>query len=244
MTVPINWVTSDFERWGVGLQRLLDAFEIDRNFWELKSALEFVIEHPPSPVEIVSFTVSGLGMSITMSSGSVIGPLPLPILAWRWRDVWLPSVPYAPLDVFQVVGVGIFLVLIDHTSDSTFDPDARDLSNNPLYRPLFGGFVIDSITTGIAAAGSNQSGATALTTNLNFVNTAVDGTHGVRVASSLMLTGLRICIANEDATSSLRVYPAAGVVINRLSANAPITVPPDSTAMLLVKSATALRSVP
>jgi hypothetical protein len=43
-----------------------------------------------------------------------------------------------PLVVVLVADVGVFLVLIDHTSAATFDPDAVDLdSGNPLYRKLF-----------------------------------------------------------------------------------------------------------
>jgi hypothetical protein len=102
----------------------------------------------------------------------------------------------------------------------------------------------DSVTTSVAAAGSNQSGATALTTQQNYVSTSVDGTHGVRIDASLMTVGGHVFVTNEDTSHSLPVYPDSGIAINSLSANAAITVPADTTAHFIVKSSTALRSVP
>jgi hypothetical protein len=40
-------------------------------------------------------------------------------------------------EIFSVPDVGVFLVLRDHTSAATFDPDAVDGSNNPMYEKLF-----------------------------------------------------------------------------------------------------------
>ncbi len=104
----------------------------------------------------------------------------------------------------------------------------------------------DSVATGIAAAGSNQSGATALTSRQNYVSSGVDGTHGVRIDTSLMIPGNHLYVANEDTNPShtLPVYPDTGNSIGSLSVNAAITVPADTTAFFLVKSTTALRSVP
>ena len=135
--IPTTFRTDDGSRWGAGKGANLEAEEVDRNFWELKSAVEDLIANPPSPVQIASFNVVGIGFTITLTNGNVVGPLPLPVLAWRWRADWLPSAPYAQLDVFIVAHVGVFLVLLAHTSDTMFDPDAEDLSSNPLYQKLF-----------------------------------------------------------------------------------------------------------
>ncbi len=102
----------------------------------------------------------------------------------------------------------------------------------------------DDQTTGITAAGSNQSGATALTKRENYVSTSVDGTHGVRIDATLMIPGNHIYVTNEHATLSLPIYPDTGVTINSQSVNVAITCGPDSTMLFKVKSATALRSVP
>lgn len=104
----------------------------------------------------------------------------------------------------------------------------------------------DGVTTGITAAGSNQSGATALTTRQNYVSSGVDGTKGVRIASSLMIPGNHIYVANEDASNTLVCYPDTSIAINAESVNVAVTggILANSTAEFIVKSATALRTVP
>ncbi len=102
----------------------------------------------------------------------------------------------------------------------------------------------DDQTTGITAAGSNQAGATALTTRENYVSTSIDGTHGVRIAAALMIPGNHIYVTNEHATLSLPIYPDTGIAINSLASNAAITCGPDTTMLFKAKSATVLRSVP
>jgi hypothetical protein len=102
---------------------------------------------------------------------------------------------------------------------------------------------VDTITIGITAAGTNQGTATALTTLQNYVNTTVDGTKGVRIAASLMVAGKHIFVANEDATHSLPCFPDTGLVIDNLSANASVLIPPNTCQHFLVKTSTALRTV-
>jgi hypothetical protein len=134
--ISTTFRTDDAERWGFGKGFNLEAAEVDRNFWELKTALESAIADPPAPVEIAGFTIVGGGLLITMTSGSTVGPLPFPVLSWRWRGDWLPNVPYAQLDAFAVAGVGLFIVLLDHTAAMTFDAAAIDGMSRPLYRQL------------------------------------------------------------------------------------------------------------
>jgi hypothetical protein len=154
MTVSITFRTDDASRWGFGQSFDLEPQQVDGNFFELKTAVEDLQANPPQPVQIASFTVSGSGILITMSDGSTVGPLPLPILAWRWRDAWMPFVPYAPLDVFQVAGVGIFLVLQEHAAAASFDP-AATAGGQALYQALFG-ITADSQLNGGLAAGMSQ----------------------------------------------------------------------------------------
>lgn len=105
------------------------------------------------------------------------------------------------------------------------------------------GFTNDTVATGVAAAGSNQSGATAVSKQQNYV-TGASGTNGVKIAAAVMVAGAHIFITNEDTTNDLLVYPDSGVSINSLSANAPITCGPDTTLHFIMKSTTQLRSVP
>lgn len=72
----------------------------------------------------------------------------------------------------------------------------------------------------IAAAGSAQGDATAVTAGINTVS-AADGTKGVILPAAK--AGLQIEVYNEHATNGLKVYPATGDDINDGSANAAVT---------------------
>src|SRR5712691_2062799 len=106
--------TNDLVKWGLGLGVDLTGNQIDNNFWELRKAINDLIANPGTPIEITSVTISGSKLTFNMSDGSTIGPISLPVLSFKWRDAWLPTVTYAELDVFKVVGVGLYQVLHDH----------------------------------------------------------------------------------------------------------------------------------
>ncbi len=236
MTVPITFYGDDFERWGTGTHTLVKGTEVDRNFWELKAAIEDLIENPPSPIQIASFTVAGATFSIHMTNGNIVGPMPLPVLTWRWRDAWTPTTPYLVLDVFSVEGVGIFLVLIDHTSAGSFDPNALS-GGDPLYRQLFG-WEPATKEDAISAAGTDQAGATPLTADWNVVSTVGSGAGvALRAAST---SGRAQWVFNADSTDDLLVYPMDGdsAKINAQSTDAPFTIPANSGAEFRPMSAT------
>ncbi len=104
----------------------------------------------------------------------------------------------------------------------------------------------DDVATGITATGSNQLGAAPLTARQNYVSSGVDGTHGVRIDATLVIPGNHIYVANEDLTNTLVCYPDTGVSINNQAADAAITggIIANSTAHFVVKSSTAIRTVP
>jgi hypothetical protein len=124
--------------WGPGLGRNLTAAEGDGNFYDLDSRVGDLETNPPTPNDIASATVSGTQLSFTLVDGTVLGPLDLPILVWTWRGEWTPTTLYEVLDTFVVTGTGLFMVLVDHTSAASFDPDAVDGDSNPLYYKLIG----------------------------------------------------------------------------------------------------------
>lgn len=76
---------------------------------------------------------------------------------------------------------------------------------------------INDALSGIAAAGSNQSGATELKNGINFVSTVSSG-QGV-VLSSQLAAGDSQVVYNAG-LNPLRVYPTSGMKINNLSTNA------------------------
>lgn len=80
--------------------------------------------------------------SFNASDGNMAGPyyrllFSASALMLNWRDEWLPLTVYSPFDLFQVPDVGVFFVLVAHTSAATFDPLATDESGNDLYQKVF-----------------------------------------------------------------------------------------------------------
>lgn len=75
--------------------------------------------------------------------------------------------------------------------------------------------LINGVTTGITAAGTQQSNATALTTSINIVTTTNSGT-GVVLPTAV--GGMIISVINAGG-NTLAVYPATNGVINSQSAN-------------------------
>lgn len=114
-----NYVTDG--AWGTGLHRLLTAAEIDANFWDAFSTLQSLINNPLQPVSIMGASISGNALTFLLTDGSTFGPIIIPTPAFHWRDEWQPSVFYEQMDVFKVTGVGLYFVLLDHTSGLSFD---------------------------------------------------------------------------------------------------------------------------
>jgi hypothetical protein len=77
----------------------------------------------------------------------------------------------------------------------------------------------------VAAAGTTQGTATALTKSLTYV-TGADGTAGVILPASA--TGGIYTVYNADASNVIRVYPGSGDDINDGTANVHVTIPPKA----------------
>jgi hypothetical protein len=123
--------------WGPGKGANLQPSEVDGNFWAIAQAIVDLESNPAQPVGIESIVVSGTQMTIYLTDGSVMGPFTLPVLTFRWRGEWMPDSTYAELDVFTVEDTGIFLVVLDHTSGATFDPDIA-VGGEPALVQMFG----------------------------------------------------------------------------------------------------------
>lgn len=78
-----------------------------------------------------------------------------------------------------------------------------------------------SVSATVTAAGSNQSGATALTSDINIVTTVGSGA-GVVLPTAA--AGRTVVVKNGGA-NTLSVYPASGAAIDSLSANAAYSLP-------------------
>lgn len=133
MPAAVKYRTNDSTRWGTGLGRNLTAAEFDINLWNLAAAIVALETSRPEPDNISSINVDGVEMRITLTSGKVLGPIPLPVLAFKWRKAWAPFTEYNVLDTFVVDGKGIYYVLEAHTSAATFD-ETRLIGGHPAYQ--------------------------------------------------------------------------------------------------------------
>jgi len=92
----------------------------------------------------------------------------------------------------------------------------------------------------VAATGSTQSNAAALSEGLNVVS-AADGTKGVVLPTAV--AGMVVIVKNT-AGAALKIYPATGGTVNALSANAAYSITNLTSTLLVASSATQWYSVP
>ena len=160
--VDITFRTDDVD-WGTGKGSNLTAPEIDRNFFNLKDAVETMAASPTQPLQIHDIEVVGNQMTIVLSDmTTTFGPYTLPTAAFNWTNgdnggAWLPEHEYKAFDLFTALQ-GMYMVLQDHESGPTFDPDASNLAGK-LYQLIFpyptgydfGCFFPNKIGVGIAS---------------------------------------------------------------------------------------------
>ena len=127
-------MTSSFRTagaWGGGLGRPLTWVEQDNNIYDKETRIT-AIEAAGVAVGIDYIEVIGDQMTIHMTDASLQGPFTLPSAdVWNPQGYWLPAHVYQAFDTVQAGGA-LYLVLADHTSDTTFDPDALE-DTHPLY---------------------------------------------------------------------------------------------------------------
>ncbi len=132
----LTFRTDDATRWGTGKGSPLTKVEGDMNLWTLLTYIADLESNQILPVEIQSITVdSNNKMLITMTDSSTFGPFQLPEQAFHWTGDFQGTFDYSKNDVFSAED-GAYLVLQEHTSASTFDPDANNMSG-PLYALMF-----------------------------------------------------------------------------------------------------------
>lgn len=119
----------------------LTPAEVDENFRTLVAAIEDF--EAPAGVGITSFEVVGTTLTIHLSDGSTMGPYQLPVAAFKWSGEYVPGTAYNELDVFQITGLGVYLVLRDYTAPPAdtegngFDPAVSD-TEGELLQLMFG----------------------------------------------------------------------------------------------------------
>lgn len=134
--IQITYRTTSPGEWtGIGVD--LDGPQVDRNFYNVAVKLQELEDDRPQPNNIQNITTSGTSMTIWLDDGSSIGPIPLPVLQFRWRGEYMPSMVYEPLDTFMVTGVGIYSVILGHITPAEFDENLL-VDGDPAYNKLFG----------------------------------------------------------------------------------------------------------
>ena len=82
---------------------------------------------------------------------------------------------------------------------------------------------LSAVRTALSAAGASQSGATALTADINLVSTVAAGA-GVQLYNGVI--GDSQFVYNDQATNGLVVYPPTSGTINQLTANTGMVLAP------------------
>jgi hypothetical protein len=111
--------------WGSGKGARLTSLEVDENFYDHELRIADMEANPPSAVSIASIDVTGNQMTINLTDSSRLGPFTIPTSQWTWKGEWSASTLYGKFDVLSNEG-SIYLVLVAHTSESTFAPDAEN----------------------------------------------------------------------------------------------------------------------
>lgn len=132
------------------------------------------------------------------------------------------------------------VTLQTQTANTVFAGPTTGAAAAPTFRALISADRPDSVTTGIAAAGSNQGTATALTTDLNFVTAVAAAADGVICPT--LPTGRYIVVYNDDSADALNVYPPVGSQIDALGVNNPYSLPFGKSQIFRAATATLLRS--
>lgn len=126
------------------------------------------------------------------------------------------------------------LVVHDGSTQGGFEVALADGTNLSLDDLVVTGDATFSNDSSVTAAGSDQSGATALTKTYSVVGTATSN-QGVKLPTAA--AGLQYTVKNDTAVN-IKIYPNTSGTINGGSANAAIDCPAGSTTRLIGASST------
>jgi hypothetical protein len=130
--------------WGTGTGTPNSAAQVDGNFYDVDQRIVDLVADLDEGKQIDHITSDSGSMTIHYTDGTS-QTIPLPIATLTYVGQWTNSTIYARGNLISVRGVGMYQVLVDHTTPpppATFDPNATDGStdNNPLYQfwmPLY-----------------------------------------------------------------------------------------------------------
>jgi hypothetical protein len=119
--------------WGTGTGAPNSAAQVDGNFYAVDQRIVDLEAIEGKGIDTVTYTSNSMTFHFTDGSSQVI---PLPIATLEFVGEWLNSTPYTRGQMFSFRGLGIYQVLVDHTTPdppAPFDANATDDDGNPLY---------------------------------------------------------------------------------------------------------------
>lgn len=132
MTDQITFRGTDATRWGAGQGSDLTAAQVDINFWVLLTAVQALQSEASDHAAIDNFVIAGNQLFVHLTNHVVLGPFTLPMAQWRFRNEWTARTGYTAFDVFTNGGA-VYLVLIDHVSNSLFAAGSNDGNGHSFY---------------------------------------------------------------------------------------------------------------
>ena len=131
--MTITYVTPG--AWGAGTGTPNSAAQVDGNFYDVDQRIVALNADLAEGKRIDSVTYTSVSMTFHFTDGTS-QVIPLPVAVITYVGQWANSTPYTTGQMVSVPGVGLFQILVDHTTPplpAAFDPNATDGSGNPLY---------------------------------------------------------------------------------------------------------------
>jgi hypothetical protein len=128
----------------------LTPTEVDDNFHDLDDRVTEMEEDPPVGVGVSNITADGFVFYVHLTDSTILGPFEMPKVRWNFRGEWTPSTAYYEADVVTRGREGFYAVMFNHVSDTSFDEDAMNDSDEMVYDQILGPFnqaaPVDTIT--------------------------------------------------------------------------------------------------
>lgn len=138
MTVSITFSHDDtINGLWTGVGRPMTAYEVDRDLYNIKTAVETLQGNYSATISIDTVTQPTLStMRVTLTDATFFD-LSLPVGSFRDRGDWAVSTPYLVNDTFNAPDGGLYRVIFDHTSSATsFSPSANDGAGHDYYAAM------------------------------------------------------------------------------------------------------------
>lgn len=115
--------------WGAGKGSNLTPVEVDENFWEV---IQEIAAKAVQGVGIADVIVVGNEFTFVLTDHTLLGPYTLPVATFNNKGPWQPGTNYFVNDIVTNDNA-VYLVIFNHVSEDTFDPNANDGHGDDFY---------------------------------------------------------------------------------------------------------------